>query len=188
MAADTTGISESSYGVDQYGADQHGTDQYDADRQPNRNNGNDRGFWNRWSWAFFCGLFSIVGAISLIPSVGALVGEITLRRDCTEITDGTVTQMIFNPTDPSDDDSSDSWTPVFRYGVSGRIYEQRYSVASSDPWYEVGDAVTIRYDPADPNRYVVEGDHAPLMLYAAITVIFLGFTAVLPVAIAIKRR
>lgn len=183
MAADTNGIFESSYD-----ADQSSIDQYDTDQQPDRNSGNNRSFWNRWLWAVFCGLFSIVGAISLIPSVGALVGEITLQRDCTEITDGTVTRMIFNPADPSDDDSSDTWTPVFRYGASGKLYEQRYSVASSDPRYEVGDAVTIRYDPGDPNRYVVEGDHAPLILYGAITIIFLGFTAVLPVAIAIKRR
>ena len=173
MASGANGIVESSYGTG---------------RRFVGDTGDGRSFWSRWSWAFFCGLFSIVGAILLVPSAEALFGEITLQRECTEITDGTVAQMIFNPANSSDDDSSDSWTPVFRYGASGRIYEQRSSVASSPPQYEVGEAVTIRYDPDDPNRYVVEGDNSPLILSGAITIMCLGFTAVLPVAIAMKRR
>ena len=170
MASDTDGIPESSY---------------DTDHQPVRNNGNDRSVWGRWSWALFCGLFSIVPVLLLIPSVGALTSEITLQRECTEITDGTVTQLIFN-----EDDSSGSWTPVFRYGVSGRIYEQRSSVASAPPRYGVGEAVTIRYDPDDPNRYMVKGDYSALILHGVITIMLLGFTAV-PVTIAVvvrKRR
>ena len=172
MASDTNGISESSY---------------DTGHRSVRDTGDDRSFWSRWSWAFFCGMFSIVGAILLVPSAGALISEITLQRECTEITDGIVTRMIFNPANPSND-SSDSWTPVFRYGASGRIYEQRSSVSSSPPQYEVGEAVMVRYDPDDPNRYVVEGDHSSLILSGAITIMCLGFTAVLPVAIAMKRR
>ena len=170
MSSDANGIPESSYSTDQ---------------QSVRGTGNDRSFWSRWSWVFFCGLFTIVGVIFLVPSAGALINEITLREDCTEITDGTVIQMILNPADLSDDDSSDTWTPVFRYEASGRIYEQRHSVSSSPPRCKVGEAVTIRYDPNDPNRYVVKGDYSPLILYGAITIMCLGFTTVLPVAIAV---
>ena len=144
MASDTHGISESSYGTS-----------YGNDQQPVRDTGDDGSFWSRWSWVFFCGLFTLVGAILLVPSGGSLINEITLQRDCTEFTDGTVVQMIFNPADPSEEDSSDTWTPVFRYGVSERIYEQKSSVASSPPRYEVGEVVTIWYDPDDPNRYIV---------------------------------
>ncbi|MBT1166882.1 DUF3592 domain-containing protein [Bifidobacterium simiarum] len=156
--------------------------------RPRHGGGDDRGFWARWSWAIICGWFSVIGAILLMASAGTLVGELRLRADCTEITDGIVTQMILNPADPDEEDSSDTWTPVFRYGVDGRSYEQRASVASSPPRYEVGQAVTVRYDPADPSRYVVEGDNAALILYTAITVMCLGFTAVLPVALAVRRR
>ena len=175
MTSDANGIPESSY---------------DTDQQPAQNTSNDRSFRSRWSWVLICGLFSIVGAILLVPSGGALINEITLRRDCTEITDGTVTQMILNPADISDEDSTDTWTPVFQYRVSGRIYEHRHSVSSSPPQYKVGEAVTIRYDLNDPNRYVVKGDYAPLILYGALTIMCLGFTAVLPVAAAvvIKRK
>lgn len=120
-----------------------------------------------------------------MPSGGSLINEITLQRDCTEFTDGTVVQMIFNPADPSEEDSSDIWTPVFRYGVSERIYEQKSSVASSPPRYEVGEVVTIWYDPDDSNRYIVEGDHSALILYGVLTIMCLTFTAVLPVAIAL---
>ncbi|PLS30822.1 hypothetical protein Uis1B_1404 [Bifidobacterium margollesii] len=179
MASDIHGTPESPYGIES---------SYGTDQRPIRNIGNNRGFWSRWSWAVFCGLFTIVGAALLVPSAGALISEINLLRDCTEITDGTVTQLIFNPADPSDDDSSDSWTPVFRYGASGKIYEQRYSVASSPPQYEEGEAVTIRYDPADPNRYVVEGNYSPLILYGVITIMCLAFASVLPVAIVIAVR
>lgn len=175
MASDAHGSPESSY------------DFYGTDRQPVRSTGNGQSFWSRWSWAFFCGLFTLVGAILLVPSAGSLINEITLRGDCTEFTDGTVIQMILNPADPSDDDSSDTWTPVFRYATAEGTYEQKYSVASSPPQYEVGEAVTILYDPADPNRYVVKGDSSPLILYGIMTIMCLAFTAVLPVAIALHR-
>lgn len=66
-----------------------------------------------------------------------------------------------------------------------KIYAQRFSVSSSPPQYEVGQAVTIRYDPDDPNRYVVEGDYSPLILYGVITLMCLAFASVLPIVIVV---
>ncbi|KFI92383.1 hypothetical protein BISA_0783 [Bifidobacterium saguini DSM 23967] len=142
---------------------------------------------NGWSWAFICGFFSIIGAILLVTALLALISEVQLRRDCIEPTDGIVTQLILNPADESDDDSSDTWTPVFRYIVDGQSYEQKSSIASSPPRYKIGQAVAILYDPADPSRYVVKGDNSALVLYGSATIMCIGFTAVLPVAVVIHK-
>ncbi|KAB7788490.1 DUF3592 domain-containing protein [Bifidobacterium cebidarum] len=142
---------------------------------------------NRWSGVFICGFFSLVGAILLVPTLLSLISEVQLRRDCTEPTDGIVTQLILNPADESDDDSSDTWTPVFRYIVNGQSYEKRSSISTSPPRYKVGQAITILYDPADPNRYIAKGDNSALILYSFATIMCIGFTAVLPVAVAIHK-
>ncbi|MBT1170451.1 DUF3592 domain-containing protein [Bifidobacterium sp. SO4] len=141
-----------------------------------------------WSWALICGLFSLVGAILLVASAApSLINEVQLRRDCTELTDGIVTQLVFNPADESDEDSSDTWTPVFRYSVNGHAYEQKSSIASSPPPYKVGQAVSVLYDPADPSRYIVKGDDAAFVLWSLLVMMCLAFTAVFPVALMIHK-
>ncbi|MBW3091192.1 DUF3592 domain-containing protein [Bifidobacterium miconisargentati] len=141
-----------------------------------------------WSWALICGLFSLVGAIMLVTiALPSLVHEVQLQRDCTELTDGIVTQLVLNPADESDDDSSDTWTPVFRYSVNGQSYEQKSSVASSPPRYKVGQAVAVLYDPADPSRYIVKGDNAASVLWSLLVMMCLAFTAVFPVALMIHK-
>ncbi|MBT1175187.1 DUF3592 domain-containing protein [Bifidobacterium sp. LC6] len=140
------------------------------------------------SWILICGLFSIVGAIMLVVNIMSLVNEIQLRRDCTELTDGIVTQLVLNPADESDDDSSDTWTPVFRYSVNGQTYEQRFSISSSPPKYKVGQAVAILYDPTNPSRYVVKGDNSALVLLLALMLMCIGFTSVLPIAVVIHKN
>ncbi|MBT1163589.1 DUF3592 domain-containing protein [Bifidobacterium felsineum] len=139
------------------------------------------------SWILFCGLFSVVGAIMLVVNITALVNEIQLRRDCTELTDGIVTQLVLNPADESDEDSSDTWTPVFRYSADGQTYEQKFSISSSPPQYKVGQAVTILYDPANPSRYVVKGDNSALLLHFLLMLMCICFTAVLPIAAVIHK-
>ncbi|PJM79821.1 DUF3592 domain-containing protein [Bifidobacterium scaligerum] len=148
---------------------------------------NVRGSKNEWSWAVICGLFSAIGAIMLVVNIIFLVDEVRLRADCTELTDGIVTQLVFNPADESDEDSSDTWTPVFRYSADGQTYEQKFSIASSPPRYEVGQAVAILYDPANPSRYVVKGDNSALALCAILMVMCTCFTAVLPIALLIQK-
>lgn len=155
----------------------------DTNQRHARDGGGTRGFWNRWMRDSICGWFSLVGVILLVGFTGALIGEINLRMDCTEITDGTVAQMI-----RVEDEDSVTWKPVFRYDVDGRIYEQESSVSSSPPRYKVGQAIIIRYDPADPNRYVADGDYISLIALGAVVIMCLGFTAVLPVAMIISKR
>lgn len=124
MASDTHGIPESSYGTS-----------YGNDQQPVRNTGNDGSFWSRWSWVFFCGLFTLVGAILLVPSGGIPDQRNNLAKGLHRIHRRHVVQMIFNPD--------------------------------------------------DPNRYIVEGDHSALILYGVLTIMCIAFTAVLPVALAL---
>ena len=159
----------------------------DTSQRRVRDGGSIRGFWNQLRRHPISVWFSLIGAILLVVFAEALIGEIALRMDCTEITDGVVTQMI-RVESKDEDSNSITWAPVFRYGVDGRIYEQQSSTSSSPPQYKVGQAVTIRYDPADPNRYVVDGDHSALVLYGALTVAFLGFMAALPVAMITSKR
>lgn len=160
----------------------------DTNQRHARDGGGIRGFWNQLKQHAISAWFSFVGVILLVAVGGNLIGEITLRMDCTEITDGVVTQMIRIEDEDDDEDSGPTWAPVFRYGVDGRIYEQQSSTSSYPPKYKVGQAVTIRYDPADPKRYVADGDHTALVLYGALTVLFLGFTAALPVAMITSKR
>lgn len=49
-------------------------------------------------------------------------------------------------------DSGTTYSPVFRYTVSGQEYEYESVNSSSPPTHEVGEVTTLLYDPKDPSK------------------------------------
>ena len=49
-------------------------------------------------------------------------------------------------------DSGTTYSPVYRYTVNGEQYEYESVNSSSPPSHQVGEVVTLLYDPDDPGR------------------------------------
>jgi hypothetical protein len=102
-------------------------------------------------------LFLLVG-LGLIAGAGIAVWlELAFRERAVE-TDGRIVEMIRETTRDRDGGSSTNWTPVFAYRLpDGREVRVTASFSSSPPCCKVGDAVRVRYDPADPARARMTG-------------------------------
>lgn len=98
-----------------------------------------------------------LGPIFLLLGLGLMAGagiavwlELSFRARAVE-TDGRIVEMIRETTRGSGGGSSTNWTPVFAYRLpDGREVRVTASFSSSPPCCKVGDAVRVRYDPADP--------------------------------------
>lgn len=110
---------------------------------------------------------------------GAYTGYTSLRLEQNgETTTGTVIEM---------EESSSSeggccvYSPVIEFNVNGQSYSFDGGTASYPPEYEVGEQVTVLYDPADPGtaqinkwteRWLFPIIIIPAMLFAALLVNF----------------
>lgn len=75
--------------------------------------------------------------------------------------------------------------PVFSYEVGGQLYEMKYTSGNSEPAYEIGQTVEIRYNPDDPTSIVVSGDNSGLVIGGVVT---LAGLAVMALAVFGKRK
>lgn len=57
--------------------------------------------------------------------------------------------------------TSVTYYPVFRYTLRGRTFEPVSSTGTGRPRFTEGQAVTVCYDPDNPEQFYIEGDKAP---------------------------
>ncbi len=106
----------------------------------------------------------IIGWFLLLAGVGLLVGagfavwsEVEFRRIAVE-TDGRVVQMLSHSSRSSSGGSSRTYTPVFAFRLpDGKEIRVEGGVSSNPPCCTVGEAVRVRYDPAQPDRAAMTG-------------------------------
>jgi len=98
--------------------------------------------------------------IFVFVGLGALVGTYFTYRDTRTFietasrADGEVVELL-----EEDSDDSTVYRPVIRFQStsSDRSFEFAGEIASSPPSYDVGEHVTVLYDPATPAEAQIEG-------------------------------
>ncbi len=80
------------------------------------------------------------------------------KKACTEMVTGTVIKIqSWNDTNPEsrNEDSSDTYAPVFEYEYQGNTYTEKGRFFSSSAGFAVGDSVDIYVDPHDPKHVYI---------------------------------
>ena len=129
---------------------------------------------------FFTGAALIISAIII-----ALVFHKKIHN-CTVVAIGTVTgnrSGSSNINTTLDEISTKSYYPVFTYTVNGNTIHKISSVGYAKPIYTVGQQITIRYNPDNPNEfYIPEKIHNKLI--AALSVA--GISCIIFAVIALR--
>ena len=101
---------------------------------------------------------ALVGILFLAVGIFMYVRNDNLTKSCTVETEATVVDMKqeFN----SDSDSSSQYTyyPIIEYIVNDDTVRATMDSGSSTPAYNVGEKITILYNPNKTKQFIVKGD------------------------------
>lgn len=125
----------------------------------------------------FCFIFVAVGA-------GVLYSNERDKKQCTEKIEAIVAENINTGSEgrsAGDDDSGDSYAPVFEYVYNDQKYRVKSNISSYPPAFDEGEEVAIYVDPDDPMHIYVPSYKAKLILGW----VFFGVGAVLVIAATI---
>lgn len=100
--------------------------------------------------ALFALIFAAVGVI-------ALVGGAQQKRRCSASASGVVS-AVHSEVQEKGKRRVTVYTPEFRFEAGGHTYTMRSPFGSMKREFKEGQAVTIRYDPADPKVAYVSDD------------------------------
>ncbi|MBO5129330.1 MAG: DUF3592 domain-containing protein [Oscillospiraceae bacterium] len=104
-------------------------------------------------FGIFAALFAL---IFLAVGVLALVGGAQQQRRCRGSAEGIVS-AVHTQKQHKGTRGTTVYTPEFRFDADGQTYTIKANFASIKQEYQEGQAVTIRYDPANPqNAYVAD--------------------------------
>lgn len=104
------------------------------------------------------GIFAAVFAlVFLVVGVVALVGGAQQKRRCSGRADGTVSR-IHAREEYKGKRHVTIYTPEFRFEAEGKDYTMKSNFGSMKREFKEGQAVTIRFDPADPTFAYVADD------------------------------
>ena len=74
-----------------------------------------------------------------------------LRRECTAQADCVVTNIEHSLTSKK----KDKYTITYTYSVEGAEYVAETSEVANNPKFDLGDSVTLFYEPSNPERYYI---------------------------------
>ena len=100
----------------------------------------------------FCVYFLAV-LIMAVAAVGLLGGRKQKKR-CLGVTEGVVSR-VREEVQIRGKRKTTVYNPEFRYEVYDKTYTQKAPFTSMKKEYQVGQPITIHYDPKDPNVYYV---------------------------------
>ena len=104
------------------------------------------------------GVFAVIFAlIFLAVGVMALVGGARQRRQCSASAPGTVS-AVHSEVQEKGKRRVTVYTPEFKFEAGGHAYTMRSHFSSMKREFKEGQAVTIRFDPADPKFAYVADD------------------------------
>ena len=104
------------------------------------------------------GVFAAIFALIFVAmGVVALIGGVQQRRRCSASAAGTVSAVHSRVLEKGKR-KVNVYTPEFKFEAGGHTYTMRSSFTSMRREFKEGQAVTIRYDPADPKVAYVSDD------------------------------
>lgn len=113
------------------------------------------------------GIFAVVGLIFVVVGVGVGVSAVGFQSSAEKV-DGKVValneRVSSSRSSSGPSRTSTTWYPVVEYTVDGERYEFEASSGSNPPAHEVGEAVEVAYDPADPGQAELAGIGGALIL------------------------
>ena len=100
-------------------------------------------------------IFALAALIFLAVGYMALMGGVQQKKRCTAAAPGTVTAITIQEQSRGRGKAPISvYTPEFTF--EGQTHRSSFSSLRRE--FKEGQAVTVRYDPADPSFFYVEGD------------------------------
>lgn len=101
---------------------------------------------------------AIFALIFLGVGILALVGGKVQQRRCSASADGIVCAIHAQERKGRGKQKATVYIPEFRYETGGQTYTMKANFGSVSTSYKEGQAVTIRFDPADPGYAYVADD------------------------------
>ena len=116
-----------------------------------------------------------VGVVFLLVFTVLYLSQSRKHRVCTGEAAGTVADYLYK----SVNGEQRTWRPVFEYHVAGKTIRKQSMFGTTEKRFQVGQAVTVRYNPENPQEYYVEelesgGQLQKIFLLVGITLLFLG--------------
>ena len=99
-------------------------------------------------------VFLLSGIAFLAVGIGIGASEKKLQKRCTEKVTAVVIDNELKMSD-SDNGTSYTYTPVFRYTYNNKEYTKKSNYSSSPAVFEEGEETDLYLDPSDPEKYYV---------------------------------
>lgn len=101
-------------------------------------------------------LFSAIGGVFIIVAIFVTISNFQFLKTAIK-TQGTVIDLIKNVDTDSDGDSSTTYSPVVSFTTNtGQKVETKTSISSNPPSHEIGDLVSIYYNPKEPKKIMID--------------------------------
>ncbi len=123
-------------------------------------------------------LVLIVGVIFLAVGGFMFYSNYRLVKNCTVETVATVVDMKQEFNTDSDSTSTYTYYPIIEYKVSEDNLRATIDSGSSTPAYEIGESITILYNPKKVKEFIVKGDKSSSIfgiVFVSIGVLLSGY-------------
>ena len=113
----------------------------------------------------------IVGIIFLGAGIFLFIKSDNLAKNCTKEAEAIVVEMDEELSTDSDGNTSFLYYPVIEYKAGDKEVKQKMDSGSSNPAYNIGDKLTILYNPNKIDEFIVKGEKSSkIFSYALIAV------------------
>lgn len=131
--------------------------------------------------------FKVLGTVFILSAIVLLL-LMWLVVDSMRAGYSRCTQQVQATVIRNEKGSEDTYFPVFEYEVDGMIYTQKSHSGRNPPKYQLGDKVTIHYDPTNPNGFYVEKeDMIVIGVMTSISGLFM-LLGVIFVVVSVKKK
>lgn len=117
------------------------------------------------------GLPALLGIIFLLVSIGMMSSYQKKNKICTAETSGTVINIVRHGTTSGDSSvSSEGYYPVYEFYAQGKTIQKESHIGRDRPMFQIGDHITVRYDPENPELFYVLEEKQDLISKIFLTV------------------
>ena len=108
-----------------------------------------------------CAIFVVLGVVFIAIGVNMNAKNSELKSNCTAETQGIVADFaVSGENREHEEDGVDErlYHPIFEYEVDNQTYRQQSPIGKKQKRFDVGENVTVAYNPINPSEYYVPAD------------------------------